>query len=456
MRLKRFIPNSLYGRFLLIIVVPVLIVQVVSIYVFYYTHIDVVSKHMARSVVSEMDFIKKSVSNPEYQNLVQNFSQDIGIDFSFEERRRLPKKAKIGDSSWVRSKIYNYINIFPLIDPYNRFKLELKEHQLTPYEIFQDQENDDLIIVKVQTRQGLISFDVPVKRIASSSNYVFTIWMILTAFITSIISIMFLKNQIKSVKELNGAAEKFGRGQDVPDFRPSGPSEIRSLGISFIRMKERVMRQILQRTHMLSSVSHDLRTPLTRMRLQLEMMAQNVETLELKDDVVDMSNLVEEYLQFARGDDKEKSHVVKIEEFLQEKVVKYYAKISRHIEYSSSVSTEFRVSIKRMALKRALVNLIDNAFNHGSKVALSVSLSKSNLIIAIDDDGPGIPPSERDNVTKPFYRIDNSRNLDKKAASGGSGLGLAIATDAVTSQGGRIKLSDSPFGGLRVLIYIPV
>lgn len=455
MRFKKFIPRSLYGRFLLIIVVPTLIVQIVSIYVFYYAHLDVVSKHMARSVVSEMAFVKKSINKPDYAVLLKDFAKNVDLKFSFE-KRFARKKSKIADSKWQTNWFYKYINLFPLIDPYNRFKSELESYKLTPYEIFENPDDDDFIIVKVQTRRGLIAYDVPVKRITSSSARIFTFWMLLTALITSVISIIFLKNQIKSIRYLSYAAEKFGRGQDVPNFKPSGSREIRSVAISFIKMKERIIRQISQRTDMLSAVSHDLRTPLTRMKLQLEMMGESSEVSELKYDISDMEKLVDEYLEFVRGDEKEKSHLVKIKDFLQERIVDYYAKMDKKIIYEIDVSEDLKVPIKRLALKRSLMNLIDNAFNYGDKVELSISESKNNLIITIDDNGPGIPENERSNVFKPFYRIDNSRNLDKKMPSGGSGLGLAIVMDAVTSHGGRIKLFDSPFGGLRVAIYIPI
>ena len=221
-------------------------------------------------------------------------------------------------------------------------------------------------------------------------------------------------------------------------------------------MKERIIRQITQRTDMLSAVSHDLRTPLTRMKLQLEMMGESSEVSELKYDISDMEKLVDEYLEFVRGDEKEKSHLVKIKDFLQERIVDYYAKMDKKISYEIDVNDDLKVPVKKLALKRALVNLVDNAFNYGDKVELSISESKNNLIIVIDDNGPGIPESERSNVFKPFYRIDNSRNLDKKTPSGGSGLGLAITMDAITSHGGRIRLSDSLLGGLRVVIYIPI
>lgn len=452
-RLKKFIPRSLYGRFLFIIIISTLVVQMVSVYVFYYAHFDVISKHMARSVIEEMVFIKNSINKPGYQTLLTELSNNTGLQFSFENRRRLKKK-KIADSDWRKSKIYDYVN--PLIDPYNRFKSELESHDLKPYEIFESPDDDDIIVVKVQTWQGLLSFDVPIKRITSSSAHVFTFWMILSALITSWISIIFFRNQVRFVRELSDAAEKFGRGQDVPNLKPAGSEEIRSLTISFIKMKERVMRQITQRTDMLSGVSHDLRTPLTRMKLQLEMMGSSEEVQDLKNDVGDMEKLVDEYLAFARSDDKEKSSDTVIKKFLQEKIIKYYAKMEKRIDGSLEMPDNFELPIKKLALKRALMNLIDNAFNYATTVNFSANLSHDNLIITIDDNGPGIPEAERANVFKPFYRIDNSRNLDKKTNSGGSGLGLAIAMDAVTSHGGRIELSDSSLGGLCVTIFIPL
>lgn len=458
MRLKKFIPRSLYGRFLLVIVASVAIVQMVSIYVFYYTHVDVVSKHMARSVVEEMVFVKKSINKPDYEILLIALSENTGLKFSFEEHRRLKRKNKIGDSSWTKNAVYEYIK--PLIDPYNRFKSELSSHGLKPYEIYEIPDDDDFIIVKVQTKQGLLSFEVPVKRITSSSSYVFTFWMILTAFITSIISIIFVKNQIRSIRNLSVAAEKFGRGQDAPNLRPTGSEEIRSLTISFIKMKERVMRQIAQRTDMLSAVSHDLRTPLTRIKLQLEMLPPSQEIEDLKSDISDMEKMVNEYLDFAKSDDKERMQNVKVHKFLQEKIIHYYAKMHRKISGEILVPEGFEMNLKKIAFKRALGNLIDNAFNYGTRAELFAKISGDHLIITIDDDGPGIPPAERGNVFKPFYRIDNSRNLNKKneeePAPAGSGLGLAIALDAITSHGGTIALGDSALGGLRVTISLPI
>ena len=450
---KAYVPRSLYGRFLLIVGVSALIVQLVSIYVFFYAHLDVISKQMARSVVAEMVFVKNSINKPEYNLVLKDLSQNTGLSFTLEEKKRLRRK-KIGDSDWRRNPIYKYIN--PLVDPFNRFKSELEIHNLKPYEIYEERDNDDFITVKVQSSSGVISYDVPIKKITSSSSYVFTFWMIMTVMITSMISIIFFRNQIRGIRNLSIAAEKFGRGQDAPNLRPTGSQEIRSLTISFIKMKERVMRQITQRTDMLSAVSHDLRTPLTRMKLQMAMMPESPEITDLKNDISDMEKLVNEYLDFARSDDKEKANSVKIKKFLQENFIDYYAKMNRLIASKIRIADDAEITIRKLALKRALMNLIDNAFKYGENVSLAAYLSHDNLIIEIDDDGPGIPVAERANVFKPFYRLDNARNLDKKSLSGGSGLGLAIAMDGITSQGGRIKLSDSHLGGLRVTIFIPI
>jgi two-component system osmolarity sensor histidine kinase EnvZ len=211
--------------------------------------------------------------------------------------------------------------------------------------------DDDFIIVKVQTKRGLISYDVPIKKITSSSSYVFTFWMILTALVTSFISIVFLRNQIRSIRELRDVAEKFGRGQNVENIKPHGSEEIRSLAISFIKMKERVMRQITQRTDMLSGVSHDLRTPLTRMKLQLEMMPKSEETEDLKNDISDMEKLVDEYLDFARSDDKEKSNLIEIKKFLQEKIINYYNKMNKRIDSFLNLNDDLEIPIKKLVFR---------------------------------------------------------------------------------------------------------
>ena len=353
----------------------------------------------------------------------------------------------------ITSNIKNFWE--EIIDPYNRFKSEIRQGNLTPYKLYENQTDNDFLTLEIADGRDVIIFQIRKKNLTSSSAYVFTLWMLFTSLITLMISIIFLKNQIRSIRQLSQAAEKIGKGFDSTIIKAYGPKEIRSLALSFIKMQERVMRQISQRTDMLSGVSHDLRTPLTRMKLQLELMTPSQEIDDLKSDISDMEKLVEEYLGFARNDDKEQLKPVEIKKFIQEKIIRYYAKMDKKVEAFIKIEDDFKISLKKLAFKRAMVNLIDNAFNYGQKVELNIFASNSNLIIAIDDDGPGIPDEEKNKVLTPFYRIDDSRNLDSKPVSGGSGLGLAIANDAIISHGGHIRLSDSHLGGLKITIFLP-
>ena len=276
-------------------------------------------------------------------------------------------------------------------------------------------------------------------------------------FLTTIISIIFLKNQIRSIKGLSKAADQFGRGQDVEDFKPSGAKEIRLVGISFLKMKERIARQVAQRTDMLSGVSHDLRTPLTRMKLQLELMKENEAIRDLKSDIQDMEKMISEYLEFAKGDKKENSQDVKIYDFLH-RIIKYYAKLDQKIVERITLPESFTLNIRKNSLKRALRNLIDNGFHYGTEVILSAFIEENYLKITVEDNGPGVPEHELENIFKPFYRVDNSRNLDRisSTSSGGAGLGLAIVLDAVAFHGGKVKAEKSAFGGLKVIINLPI
>lgn len=438
------------------IIVPTIVVQIVSIYVFFYTYVDTISKHMARGVLGEMSFIKRSIDIKGNKQLVSAFSSSVDLKFYFRPGKKLQKQNKPQRQRLKDNKVLAFFDPLPIIDPLNRFKIELENQGFTPFSITKHPKNDDLLIVRIQLRNGVLNFYVPEKRINSSSKYVFTLWMILTSILASLIAILFLKNQIKSIKGLSDAAEKLGRGGDAPNFKPSGAREIRSVGISFIRMKERIMRQIASRTQMLSAVSHDLRTPLTRMKLQLEMMPEDEAVLELKSDISDMEKMINEYLDFSKsgGVQREETKGVNIKDFL-DKIVIYYQKMHRDINHQLDLAEDFVIPIKKNALKRAIRNLIDNSFHYGDKVEILAKISGNNLKIIVDDNGCGIPVAKRNDIFKPFYRIDNSRNLDKTNAAGGAGLGLAIVMDIINSHGGQIKVDDSPLGGLRMNISLP-
>lgn len=451
MFLKKITPRSIFGRFVWMIVAPTIVVQIVAIYVFYYSYVDTISKHMARGVLGEMVFIKNAVYIKANPQLVSEFSKNVDLKFYFQPGKILKNTRQKSQ----KNKEEGFFDLSPITDPLNRFKIEMEGYGFKNFVIYQNPKDDDYITARVQLKGGVLNFQVPSKRITSSTKYVFTLWMLLTSLLVSIVSILFLRNQIRSIKGLSIAAEKLGRGGDAPDFKPSGPREIRSVGISFIRMKERIMRQISQRTQMLSAVSHDLRTPLTRMKLQLEMMPDGDFKEELKVDISDMQKMINEYLEFAKfgsGGEKEKAKNVKIKEFL-EKLVSYYKKMNKDIEGHLHLDDDLEISVKKNGLKRAMRNLIDNSFNYGNKVLISAEATKNSLKIIIDDDGCGIPEVQRDSIFKPFYRIDNSRNLDNTS---GAGLGLAIVMDVVSSHGGKIKVDDSPLGGLRMVIFLPI
>ncbi len=412
---------------------------------------------MARGVLSEMSFIKSSIDIKGNKQLVKAFANSVDLRFYFQPNKKLAKQNKPNRQRIKENQILAFFDPLPIIDPLNRFKIELENYGFTPFSIKQHPRDDNFFIVRIQLHNGVLNFYVPTKRVTSSSKYVFTLWMILTSILASLIAIIFLRNQIKSIKGLSIAAEKLGRGGDVPDFRPSGAREIRSVGISFIRMKERIIRQITQRTQMLSAVSHDLRTPLTRMKLQLEMMAEDEATEELKSDIADMERMINEYLDFTKsgGVEREQIKDINAEEFLQ-KITNYYQKMGKGISYKGHIENDLTVPFKKNAIKRAIRNLIDNSFHYGTQVLITSHLNKKNLIITVDDNGCGIEESQRHNIFKPFYRIDNSRNLDKTNARGGAGLGLAIVMDVISSHGGKIKVDDSPLGGLRMVVYLPV
>ncbi len=439
---------------MLIFTIPVLFIQVVAIYVFFYFYVDVISKNISRTITSEMRFVTDSLHKGKSRAEIDSFVDYVGIDYIVNKKPQ-QKLEKIDDSSRRRKKIYQYINLFPIIDPLNRFKIELKSQNLTPFEIYKVKNDNDILFIKVKSGENTVYFEILTKRIYSSSKYVFILWIIFTSILGTIVAIIFLKNQLRPLGKLEDAARKFGQGQSFPRLKPSGSRELRSLIREFSKMATRVLRQISQRTDMLSGVSHDLRTPLTRMKLALSMSKDDTLIQGLKQDIADMESLIEEYLDFARNQEREKMKKVNLKSFIQDDIISPYVKIGKNIEYDIQIEPESQAYIKALSCKRAIVNLIDNGLRYGEKVSVLAKLSRKNLTITIDDNGPGIPIEERDRVFEPFFRVDESRNLD--SSKSGSGLGMSIARDAITSHGGRIKLFDSPtLGGLRVTIFIPI
>jgi two-component system, OmpR family, osmolarity sensor histidine kinase EnvZ len=283
----------------------------------------------------------------------------------------------------------------------------------------------------------------------ASNSGIFLLWMVGTSLVLITVAILFLRNQIRPILRLTEAVESFGKGRDVPNLRARGAQEVRRAAVAFLEMKARVERAIEQRTAMLAGVSHDLRTVLTRFKLGLALLDDSAETEEMKKDVDEMSRMLEAYLAFARGDAGERSEPTDMATFLDE----LKADAERHGRRASVQFYGYPVAtVRPHAFRRCLANLVSNAARFGSAIAVTGHRDHRYMTITVDDDGPGIPPNRRDDVFKPFLRLDDARNQDEA----GSGLGLTIARDIARSHGGEVMLGDSPMGGLRASVRIPV
>jgi two-component system osmolarity sensor histidine kinase EnvZ len=317
-----------------------------------------------------------------------------------------------------------------------------------PFQI-DTQSAPDKILIAVELKNGVLEVEAPIKRLFSSTIYVFILWMVGTSIVLSAIAIYFLSRQIQPIRRLAFAAESFGKGVQVLDFKPTGAREVRQAANAFIRMRERIQRQISQRTEMLAGVSHDLRTPLTRMKLQLAMVPDSEAVDNLKLDISEMERMVEGFLAFARGEGSEVPVPTALDQLIAG-VVDGARRRGATVE--AEPVPEVTLNLRANAITRALTNLLDNAVRFGSHARVTVTSRPWAVEITIDDDGPGVEPDKREAVFKPFYRGDSARNPQ----TGGVGLGLTIARDVVRNHGGDVVLSTSPLGGLRALVRLPV
>lgn len=427
--LKKMMPASLFGRVLLILVVPTVLAQLLTAYIFFERHWDNVTRHMSSSLAAEMVL------------LVNQHEEDAGFARIAKLARLMDIEPKFYAGRRLKSVPRDAEKEFP------EFSRQLQARLNVPFnvEITKDKE---YIFVNTEQSDGVLQLRASIKRLASSTTTIFIWWMVGSASLLFVVAVMFLRNQIRGVATLAEAAESFGKGQDMP-FRPSGASEVRRAARAFLVMKERLRRQISTRVEMLAGISHDLRTPLTRMKLQLAMMPESTEIKDLSSDVVLMEHMIQEYLDFARGEGKEETSHVMLTELLGD-AVKNYQRQNQPVKLR--VTEDTMLYVRRRAFGRCLANLIDNALRYGKSCSISVRLTPSQLDIYLDDEGQGIAPENRVVVFRPFTRLETSRNQE----TGGVGLGLTIARDIVVSHGGEIILGDSPSGGLRVTVRLPL
>ena len=428
--IKKLLPKQLFYRALLIVAIPIIVLQLTISIVFFDSLWIKTNKGMTRALVGEIKTFINAYEKEEYNkdSLIILFQEHLDFNVKFEPYKILPKEDL---ERW-----------FSPID--RNLRRELKS-KISNY-WFDTTSYKNLIDLKIKYGDGYFQFYIPKERVTSSSARLFAFWITLPAFLLITIAIIFLKNQTRPIINLARASEKFGRGEDIEEFRPSGALEIRQAGFEFEKMRKRIIRHLNQRSEMLSGISHDLRTPLTRIKLQLSFIKDKEISKKLSDDVEEMEKMLNEYLQFASSRSAETTETFNLSKLLETTIMKYEKK-----EITTDISKEVFLDGRKNLMQRCFSNLIDNAIKYSTNVYISLRKLNNNILIIIDDDGPGIPENERENVFKPFYKIDKSRGDSKSSV----GLGLSIASDIVKSHGGNIKLETSPTNGLRIKVILP-
>ena len=433
--LKRLMPKSLYVRTILIIVIPTFIALAVATFVFFDRHWSTTTNRLAYAVSGDIAAIialaETVPSTAARQEVIDKIAIRTDLFATFDVGRKLDRDPK-KYSSPLRQILDDALN----------------ERVRFPHIIEARRETEELAIM-IETPDGLYTVLVPRKRLYTPTTEVFIGWMLGSSILLSVIALLFMRNQVRPVRRLAEAAEAIGKGQDVPWFKLEGATEVRQAGSALLVMRDRIRRSFNQRTAMLAGVSHDLRTPLTRMRLQLAMMPEGAQTRGILSDIGEMEVMLEGYLAFAKGEEGEATVKTDLAALLED-IVQTARRQHEHVSFKGSEAV--MATIRPHALRRCVNNLIGNALRYGKQAQIALSERDHAIDIVIDDDGPGIPEEKREDVFRPFCRLDASRNMD----TGGVGLGLTIARDIARAHGGNLVLEDSPLGGLRARIWLPV
>ena len=433
-------PKGLYARALIIIIAPIVLLESVVAFAFMERHWNQVTRRLseatARDMAAIVELYESYPFNDDYAHLIALANDKFALALTVMAPSNLPT---------VQPKPF-----FDLLD--RALSDEIRNYIKKPFWIDTVGQSRH-VEIRVKLEQGVLRFRALRAQTYASNSHIFLLWMVGTSVVLLTIAILFLRNQIRPILRLAEAADAFGKGRPVPqDFRPRGAREVRQAALAFLEMRDRIRHHVDQRTTMLAGVSHDMRTVLTRFKLELELAGDNKEIRALKGDVNDMQHMLEDYLAFAKGDGGEEAaptNVVKLLEEVQDETEHLGTPIEVLMRQSNG---ELVLPLKRQAFKRAITNLVTNAARFGDNVIIRAGTEEEWLRIEVDDDGPGIPPDERDNVFRPFYRLDHARNQDM----GNSGLGLAIARDIARSHGGDIALGKSALGGLRAIMRVPM
>lgn len=434
--LKRLMPRSLFARALLILVLPVLLVQVVAVYVFYERHWDSVTRQMSVSLAGEVAWLVDRWDNASTtaarQRVLAQSEQYLGFGVTALEPMR--REETTAPSYPFR---------------FRKFERQLRERLHHPFALRIVPDLDRLRIL-IPVEDALLQIELPEKRLVSPTTSIFIAWMGGASLVLLVIAVLFLRNQIRPIVQLAEAAERFGKGRELAGFHPSGAREVRQAGKAFMEMRDRIRRQVESRTAMLAGISHDLRTPLTRMRLHLAMQGDDPKNLELQQDVAEMGQMIDAYLAFARGEGVERTQKLGLQGWLEDALGPYLR--SGKPVVLQKIPAARPVTLKPQAMKRVLQNLVDNSLRYGRSCWVGAELRRHQLMLIVEDDGPGIPEGEREHVFQAFRRLEASRN----ANTGGAGLGLTIVRDIVHAHGGEITLGTSSHGGLKAVVSLPL
>ena len=439
--LRRLTPKGLFWRSLLILLIPLVLLQGVVAYVFFERHWDTVSRRLALGLTGDIIYVMRTIQKypeDEFREWTLRAAyREMQIDAVFEPGAKLPAVA-------------------PRLSSRNADRMlqhALSERLIIPFHI--DTRRDDKnISIRIELQEGVLNILTPLKRMFSTTIYIFVLWMVGAAIVVTAVAIFFLRNQIRPIRRLAVAAEAFGKGRSEVEFKPSGATEIRQAAAAFIDMRGRIARHIDQRTEMLAGVSHDLRTPLTRIKLQLAMLGETLpearaDVSEVEADIAEMEKMIDEYLAFTRGQGEEAPVPIDLSALIDE-VVEGARRNGAALTLDAGEA--LTLPLRPNAIKRCLTNLVDNAVRYGEHTDIKARLTGGSVEVIVEDDGPGIPAESIDDVFKPFFRLDDSRNPHYA----GAGLGLAIARDVARGHGGDIILEKASAGGLRAVLRLPV
>ncbi len=430
-KIKKFMPEGLYSRSLLIIIIPIVILQGILTFVFLDRHWQLVTRKLSSAVASEITtFIDiEPILGIERITKLSDRFYDVDVKFFPNQKlvNNLPEPINLVENTLGKelSKILE-----------NNFWIDAHTYEKR-------------VIVQIEKLNGVYEFTIPRRNVYATNSHIFLVWMVISSLLLVSVAVMFMRQQIKPIEKLSKAAQQFGLGMKMEDFKPSGASEVREAAEAYLKMQERIERFIEQRTLMLAGVSHDLRTPLTRLKLQIEMLSDDKTNKELLSDVNEMQKMLETYLDFAEDVTREKASKIDLELMIRE-IIKSDKKENKKINFNKK-STPIFFECRSIAMKRCITNLINNASSYGNEVLVSLDENKDGIIISVEDDGPGIKKEDYDQAIKPFIRLDTSRNQNIP----GSGLGLSISQDITSNHGGKMSMSESSLGGLKVSLNFP-